>query len=63
MLEQLVHQAGIISYVTILICVSIYGFHRYVLVYLYLKHRNKRVQAERAVRDAAASHSAAPDVQ
>lgn len=40
MLEQLVHQAGIISYVSILICVAIYGFHRYVLVYLYFKHRN-----------------------
>src|SRR5262249_25684290 len=40
MWEQLVHQAGIISYVLILIAIAIYGFHRYVFVYLYFKHRN-----------------------
>jgi cellulose synthase/poly-beta-1,6-N-acetylglucosamine synthase-like glycosyltransferase len=39
MWEQLVHNVGIVSYVAILVGVSIYGFHRYVLVYLYLKHR------------------------
>jgi cellulose synthase/poly-beta-1,6-N-acetylglucosamine synthase-like glycosyltransferase len=28
------------SYLGILVAISIYGFHRYVLLYLYLKHRN-----------------------
>jgi cellulose synthase/poly-beta-1,6-N-acetylglucosamine synthase-like glycosyltransferase len=40
MWEHLIHNAGITIYVTILAGVAIYGFHRYVLVYLYLKHRN-----------------------
>src|SRR5450432_261684 len=40
MWEHFLHQAGIVLYVTILAGVAIYGFHRYVLVYLYLKHRN-----------------------
>src|SRR5262249_46656482 len=30
----------------ILIGVAVYGFHRYVLVYLYLKHRNNVYQAK-----------------
>src|SRR5262245_21003304 len=46
MWEQLLRHAGIISYVAILIGVAIYGFHRYVLVYLYLKHRNHAYQAK-----------------
>ncbi|HVT89315.1 MAG TPA: glycosyltransferase [Tepidisphaeraceae bacterium] len=40
MLQQLIQQAGIITYVAILAGVAIYGFHRYVLVYLYVKYRN-----------------------
>src|SRR4051812_12502424 len=40
MWEHLLHFAGISTYVAILAAVAIYGFHRYVLVYLYLKHRN-----------------------
>src|ERR1700733_1848820 len=40
MWEHLLHDAGVVSYVSILVGVAIYGFHRYVLVYLYLKHRN-----------------------
>src|ERR1041384_4784049 len=28
------------SYLTILAAVALYGFHRYVLLYLYLKHRH-----------------------
>jgi len=39
MWEHYLHLAGIISYVAILVAVSIYGFHRYMLVYLYFKHR------------------------
>jgi cellulose synthase/poly-beta-1,6-N-acetylglucosamine synthase-like glycosyltransferase len=45
MWEQLLRHAGIISYVAILIGVAVYGFHRYVLVYLYVKHRNHAYQA------------------
>ena len=40
MWEHLLHNAGIVSYVAILLAVAVYGFHRYMLVYLYLKHRN-----------------------
>src|SRR5450432_4183240 len=39
MWEHFLHHAGVVSYVAILVGVAIYGFHRYVLVYLYLKHR------------------------
>jgi hypothetical protein len=28
-------------YFSVLMAVAIYGFHRYVLVYLYCKHRNR----------------------
>jgi cellulose synthase/poly-beta-1,6-N-acetylglucosamine synthase-like glycosyltransferase len=38
--QPFVHYAGIAAYVAILACIAIYGFHRYVLVYLYVKHRN-----------------------
>src|SRR4051812_41116930 len=44
MWEHLLHFAGISTYVAILAAVAIYGFHRYVLVYLYIKHRNKAYQ-------------------
>lgn len=43
MLEQL-HYAGIVGYLAVLAAVCLYGFHRYMLVYLYLKHRNKVYQ-------------------
>jgi cellulose synthase/poly-beta-1,6-N-acetylglucosamine synthase-like glycosyltransferase len=39
MWEHFLHYAGVVSYVSILVSVAIYGFHRYVLVYLYIKHR------------------------
>jgi cellulose synthase/poly-beta-1,6-N-acetylglucosamine synthase-like glycosyltransferase len=39
MWEQTLHHFGIVTYVTILAGIAVYGFHRYVLVYLYLKHR------------------------
>src|SRR5690349_10018674 len=33
-------------YVAILVLVALYGVHRYVLVYLYVKHRNDAYQAK-----------------
>src|SRR5687768_7885673 len=36
----------VISYMTVLGAVALYGFHRYVLVYLYLKHRHDGYQAK-----------------
>src|SRR4051794_30101684 len=32
------------AYVAILLAVAFYGFHRYILLYLYLKHRNNVYQ-------------------
>src|SRR6185503_11186750 len=46
MWEQLLRHVGIVSYVAILVSIAIYGFHRYVLVYLYVKHRNHAYQAK-----------------
>jgi cellulose synthase/poly-beta-1,6-N-acetylglucosamine synthase-like glycosyltransferase len=44
MWEQILQTVSIATYVAILVCMAIYGFHRYVLVYLYVKHRdNARV--------------------
>jgi cellulose synthase/poly-beta-1,6-N-acetylglucosamine synthase-like glycosyltransferase len=40
MWEQLLRQISVGVYVAILVSVAIYGFHRYLLVYLYLKHRH-----------------------
>jgi cellulose synthase/poly-beta-1,6-N-acetylglucosamine synthase-like glycosyltransferase len=40
MMEQLFKEAFIAVYVAILIVIAIYGMHRYVLVYLYFKHRH-----------------------
>lgn len=31
-------------YIAILVAVALYGFHRYVLVFLYVKHRNRAIQ-------------------
>src|SRR3954454_22979667 len=42
--EQLFKFVFIAVYLFILITVAVYGFHRYVLVYLYIKHRNKAYQ-------------------
>ena len=38
--EHLLKHIFIAVYVFILIAIAIYGFHRYVLVYLYIKHRH-----------------------
>jgi cellulose synthase/poly-beta-1,6-N-acetylglucosamine synthase-like glycosyltransferase len=40
MLEHFFNQAFVAVYVFILLAVALYGIHRYMLVYLYLKHRN-----------------------
>src|SRR5436309_124607 len=42
--EHLFKYAFIAVYLFILVTVALYGFHRYVLVYLYIKHRNKAYQ-------------------
>src|SRR5437762_4343271 len=39
MTEHLFKQAFIAIYVFILLAVALYGIHRYMLVYLYIKHR------------------------
>lgn len=40
MWEHMLQGAAIGIYVSILAGIAVYGFHRYVLVYLYIKHRN-----------------------
>jgi len=42
--EHFLKYAFIAVYLFILTTVALYGFHRYVLVYLYIKHRNKAYQ-------------------
>src|SRR5437762_13707753 len=37
---QILRYLLLIVYIGTLVAVAVYGFHRYVLVYLYLKHRN-----------------------
>jgi cellulose synthase/poly-beta-1,6-N-acetylglucosamine synthase-like glycosyltransferase len=39
MLDHIVAYAAVVTYVVILCVVALYGFHRYVLLYLYLKHK------------------------
>src|SRR4051812_10893338 len=39
--EHFVKDLFIAVYVTILVLIALYGVHRYVLVYLYIKHRHK----------------------
>lgn len=41
MWEQILQGSAIGIYVSILVGIAVYGFHRYVLVYLYIKHRNQ----------------------
>jgi cellulose synthase/poly-beta-1,6-N-acetylglucosamine synthase-like glycosyltransferase len=40
MLDQFLNYAFIAVYVAILLLIALYGFHRYILVYLYVKHRH-----------------------
>src|SRR5438034_8836323 len=44
MFENLPGHLLVGSYVLVLAAVAFYGFHRYVLVYLYLKHRHNGYQ-------------------
>src|SRR5256885_8953529 len=44
MADHLFNQAFIALYVFILLVVGVFGVHRYVLVYLYLKHRDNAYQ-------------------
>lgn len=41
MWELIFGRALVVVYVAVLCAVAVYGFHRYVLVYLYLKHRHR----------------------
>src|SRR5205823_1010134 len=47
MSDHLFKYLFITVYVFILITVALYGFHRYVLVYLYLKHRKNSYQPKK----------------
>jgi cellulose synthase/poly-beta-1,6-N-acetylglucosamine synthase-like glycosyltransferase len=47
MWDQLFKISCISLYVFVLVSVAFYGFHRYVLVYLYLKHKNRAYQPGR----------------
>jgi cellulose synthase/poly-beta-1,6-N-acetylglucosamine synthase-like glycosyltransferase len=40
MWKLIADQAVVAIYLTVLVVIAVYGFHRYVLVYLYFKHRN-----------------------
>ncbi|MGH7214337.1 MAG: glycosyltransferase, partial [Tepidisphaeraceae bacterium] len=40
MWQELARHALVVSYLVVLAIVALYGFHRYVLVYLYVKHRH-----------------------
>src|SRR3954464_7284635 len=42
--EHFLKDLFIAAYVTILVLIALYGVHRYVLVYLYIKHRHKAYQ-------------------
>jgi cellulose synthase/poly-beta-1,6-N-acetylglucosamine synthase-like glycosyltransferase len=44
MIEQLAHQGFIVLYLLTLLLIAVYGLHRYVLVYLYIKYRHKGYQ-------------------
>jgi cellulose synthase/poly-beta-1,6-N-acetylglucosamine synthase-like glycosyltransferase len=41
MLDRFSDDLTVYIYICVLSLVAVYGFHRYILVYLYLKHRNK----------------------
>jgi cellulose synthase/poly-beta-1,6-N-acetylglucosamine synthase-like glycosyltransferase len=43
-LSELAHDAFMVLYTALLVIVSVFGLHRYVLVYLYWRHRNKAPQ-------------------
>ena len=44
MLDRIFDDAVVLVYLSVLAVVALYGFHRYLLVYLYLKHRHENYQ-------------------
>ena len=44
MLNALLKDLLVFAYIGVLATVALYGFHRYVLVYLYVKHRHNGYQ-------------------
>ena len=52
MWEHLFKQFCIVVYLFILLAIALYGIHRYVLVYLYMKHRHHGYQPKRRFGDA-----------
>jgi cellulose synthase/poly-beta-1,6-N-acetylglucosamine synthase-like glycosyltransferase len=46
MLDRISDDLVVFLYISVLTVVAIYGFHRYILVYLYLKHRHENYQPE-----------------
>ncbi len=44
MLDRILDDAVVLVYLSVLAVVALYGFHRYLLVYLYLKHRHENYQ-------------------
>ena len=56
--------ALLIPYFIVLILLAGYGMHRYVLVYLYYKHRkNRTTEPAASFRRTAAGHGSAADLQ
>src|SRR3954454_12737821 len=49
--EHFLKDLFIAAYVTILVLIALYGVHRYVLVYLYIKHRHKAYQPKSKFED------------
>src|SRR4051794_34023142 len=47
MLETIFLTSFIVVYIGILLLTALYGLHRYILVYLYIKHRDNRFQPPR----------------
>src|SRR5271170_7975116 len=44
MLDRILDDGVVLVYLSVLAVVALYGFHRYLLVYLYLKHRHENYQ-------------------
>ena len=51
------------SYFFVLLILAVYGWHRYYMVYLYMKHKDEQPVPIRAFDAAAGRHGSAPDLQ
>ena len=51
------------AYFFVLIILAIYGWHRYYLVYLYMRNKDKRAEGRPAARSAAGRHDSAAALQ